>query len=480
MSLKQPRVSLAPQYLLQKGKARSQARTPSPSRSLSPWARDFASPGLAAFLPNSAGSQRPASARPCVTGTSKATPSSQRNAKARRPLVDMVTALQRGAHPGEALFNSLDVNGDGVLSKTELARLTAGLPGDTSGKGVYGSNRLPAKALFDSLDVNRDGKVSKKELIAGLGIGIGSSGGGRPGTGQGAHLKSSRVYMGHRNDSGQRDGYGLLKAEDGSTYTGQWANSCREGQGTLFFDGGVFEGQWHKNDANGEGIVHFQNGDTFRGTYKNNVKSGPGTYSWADGTMEVGDYVDGRKHGWHRWTSASGHEVWDMLYAKEAVMEARRAIDSSSANHSDGSGGDFTSLKSSGPSSVSIDIRGHQVRAPPSKVRFPPGTKMDPAPGSVRCRSDSSYRAQGFSDDEIAVLNKAPSRRSPSPTKEARKDNNNRLVFGSSGWPRTNVQGDGSTSPRPCRSSEVPRQAPKAMAAPSSPIDKLAVEAPEK
>lgn len=378
----------------------------------------------------------------------------------------MVTALQRGAHPGEALFNSLDTNFDGVLSKTELARLTAGLREDTSGKGLYGSNRLAAKALFDSLDVNRDGKVSKKELIAGLGVG--TVGRGRLGPGQGAHLKASRVYMGHRNDFGQRDGYGLLKAEDGSTYTGQWTNSRREGQGTLFFDGGVFEGQWHKNNANGEGIVHFQNGDTFRGTYENNVKSGPGTYSWADGTTEVGEYLDGRKHGWHRWTSASGKEVWDMLYEQDAVLEARRAIDSSPAKHGDGNGGDLTSSKPSGPSSVHVDSRGHQVRPPPSKARLPPGTKMDPAPGSNRCRSDSAYRAQGWSDDDIALLNKGVLHRSPSPPKEARKNESNRLVFGNSGWPRAQVRGDGSSSPGRCRSSELPRQAPKAMAAPSS------------
>lgn len=50
----------------------------------------------------------------------------------------------------------------------------------------------------------------------------------------------------------------LRQVENGPTYTGQWSGSKREGHGTLFFDKGVFEGQWIQGNAHGKGIVHFK------------------------------------------------------------------------------------------------------------------------------------------------------------------------------------------------------------------------------
>ena len=46
--------------------------------------------------------------------------------------------------------------------------------------------------------------------------------------------------------------------ENGPTYTGQWSGSKRDGHGTLFFEKGVFEGQWVQGNAHGKGMVHFK------------------------------------------------------------------------------------------------------------------------------------------------------------------------------------------------------------------------------
>lgn len=67
--------------------------------------------------------------------------------------------------------------------------------------------------------------------------------------------------MGFRNEQGQRDGFGVMQVENGPTYTGQWSGSKRDGHGTLFFEKGVFEGQWVQGNAHGKGMVHFKNGD---------------------------------------------------------------------------------------------------------------------------------------------------------------------------------------------------------------------------
>ena len=134
--------------------------------------------------------------------------------------------------------------------------------------------------------------------------------------------QSGRIYMGFRDGQGQRNGYGVMQVDDGTTYTGQWCGSKREGYGTLFFKGGVFEGQWLQGSAHGKGSIHFQNGDTFDGTYAHNKKSGHGVYTWAGGTRESGEYVEGQKDGVHLWRSAS--ESWEVVYDKGALVATRR------------------------------------------------------------------------------------------------------------------------------------------------------------
>ena len=133
---------------------------------------------------------------------------------------------------------------------------------------------------------------------------------------------NGRVYMGFRDVQGQRSGYGVMQVGDGTTYTGQWCGSKREGYGTLFFKGGVFEGQWLQGSAHGKGAIHFQNGDTFEGTYAHNKKAGPGVYTWADGTKESGEYVAGQKDGTHLW--CSGNESWEVVYEKGSLVATRR------------------------------------------------------------------------------------------------------------------------------------------------------------
>jgi len=132
-----------------------------------------------------------------------------------------------------------------------------------------------------------------------------------------------KVYMGFRNGDGQREGYGVMRGKDGTIYTGQWRGGQRDGQGTLFFEGGVFEGQWTVGSAEGHGSVQFKNGDSFVGEYRSNKKLGPGTYKWADGAEESGEYQDGKKSGWHRWRQAG--DEWDLLYENGGVAAAKRA-----------------------------------------------------------------------------------------------------------------------------------------------------------
>jgi len=134
--------------------------------------------------------------------------------------------------------------------------------------------------------------------------------------------KGRQVFVGFRNARGERDGYGVMRNEDGTIYAGQWVANRREGRGTVFFAGGVFEAEWVHGDAQGEGMVHFKNGDVFRGQYAGNQKCGHGVYRWSDGAEETGQYVRGQKHGRHRWRF--GSEQWELVYGQGSVVSAQR------------------------------------------------------------------------------------------------------------------------------------------------------------
>ncbi|CAK8995035.1 unnamed protein product [Durusdinium trenchii] len=258
------------------------------------------------------------------------------------------------------------------------------------------------------------------------------------------------VYVGFRNGQGQRDGFGVMQVEDGPTYTGQWSGSKREGHGTLFFETGVFEGQWVSGKAHGRGMVHFKNGDTFQGSYADNRKMGHGVYTWSDGTVESGQYLEGQKHGAHTWSR--GKERWEMVYEKGTLVATQRLdqpdaavpgatpAEGSAQRAEEGSPSrEFVAqkwmtdearvvprptpppsppkqpkpvqpgpLKAGGSSTVlhaALSASHASQTAAPSGAAHdaPSGAARFAAPSaSWRCRSDSGFRAQGFTDEEIA------------------------------------------------------------------------------
>jgi len=290
------------------------------------------------------------------------------------PFADAVSAIRAGGPFAEALFERLDTDKDGKLSRREFAKLIS--PPIT--RSISPRGRSPSRARGRDCEACGD----EERTVA-------------------------KHYMGFRNGEGEREGYGVMKAEDGTMYTGQWHCSRRHGHGTLFFNGGVFEGQWLRGNAHGEGIVHFKNGDVFRGAYSRNEKAGRGTYTWADGTTEVGQYLEGRKHGWHRWVQ--GDEAWDMLYANGTVAAARRAP--------------HDGKRVSGRELVS-----EEVRPPPQPTPLSP----------PRDRSNSAFRSQGFTPEELATLERRSQIRTPSrsPAPAHRHTSGAKEAFPTMGRPR--------------------------------------------
>ncbi len=88
------------------------------------------------------------------------------------------------------------------------------------------------------------------------------------------------------------NGAGTFVYPDGNTYTGSWKNSKREGRGELVYSDGTKQtGTWSNNSMNGDGIMEFSSGDVYKGTFKNSAFLS-GKYTYADGTVEEGDFIE--------------------------------------------------------------------------------------------------------------------------------------------------------------------------------------------
>lgn len=102
--------------------------------------------------------------------------------------------------------------------------------------------------------------------------------------------------------NGKPEGYGtcVWTKDDGVqlTYTGDWKNGSRTGQGTLTGTDGVeYHGGWANGQFDGVGTLHLPSGDIYIGGFANNLQEGQGMYYWASGQEYSGDFVNGQPDG---------------------------------------------------------------------------------------------------------------------------------------------------------------------------------------
>ena len=78
-----------------------------------------------------------------------------------------------------------------------------------------------------------------------------------------------------RNAAGEKEGYGTIRAADGTVYEGEWKGGLQEGRGTY----------------------RYAYGDVYEGEFKADQQEGRGTYRYASGTVEVVFYKAGKDVG---------------------------------------------------------------------------------------------------------------------------------------------------------------------------------------
>lgn len=107
-------------------------------------------------------------------------------------------------------------------------------------------------------------------------------------------------FEGELNPEGARHGRGVLIWSDGSRYEGAFKNNYFQGFGRLTkADGDFYEGNWLKDKAHGYGrfVPGSAAGNKYEGHWIADRKHGQGKETYPDGTVFVGNFVQGMKDG---------------------------------------------------------------------------------------------------------------------------------------------------------------------------------------
>jgi len=120
-------------------------------------------------------------------------------------------------------------------------------------------------------------------------------------------------YDGSRYDgywkNNQAHGKGRLIHSDGDCYEGDWANDKAQGKGTYAHgDGALYTGDWEMDKQEGFGIETWPDGARYEGKYKNGKKEGKGLFKWSDGSEYYGDFVDNNIEGKGNYKWSDGRE----------------------------------------------------------------------------------------------------------------------------------------------------------------------------
>ena len=92
--------------------------------------------------------------------------------------------------------------------------------------------------------------------------------------------------------------------KDGKSYSGQWKNGIKHGNGKFKWPNGKwYEGEYKDNEKNGHGIMKWPNGKRYEGEWLDGKQHGIGIYTFYDanqGKLRSGrsEWIEGERKRW--------------------------------------------------------------------------------------------------------------------------------------------------------------------------------------
>ncbi|PRD52763.1 MORN repeat-containing protein [Sphingobacterium gobiense] len=82
-------------------------------------------------------------------------------------------------------------------------------------------------------------------------------------------------------------------------YIGEVVDSMASGVGTGMWEnsGGVYKGEWRRNQRHGKGVYTWKDGERYEGAFNNDKRTGFGSYSWSSGERYEGSWLNNKRHG---------------------------------------------------------------------------------------------------------------------------------------------------------------------------------------
>jgi hypothetical protein len=118
--------------------------------------------------------------------------------------------------------------------------------------------------------------------------------------------KTGQVYTGYFLDAPIKHGQGICIYLDGRVFDGTYSHGSKVDGKMTYEDKSVYLGQWHNNARHGRGTYTFPNGVIYRGEFVQDQFCGEGMLTCTSGVRYVGGWKNGIRHGHGRDFRADG------------------------------------------------------------------------------------------------------------------------------------------------------------------------------
>jgi len=204
----------------------------------------------------------------------------------------------------EGNFKDGQLNGEGTIfySNGKINSIGTFKDGKENGKGkIYFSNgNIYLTGIFKNGKL--DGKGSEFDKDTGIIVYEGNYKDGKEnGKGKEYEYDTGDIIYDGMWRGGKKNGKGKTFFADGGYSIGIFKNGDREGKGKTYTNDGIllFSGMFKKDEKNGYGSSYYADGNglKYNGNFKNGNYNGKGTLYDFFGYHEVGNFLNGERHG---------------------------------------------------------------------------------------------------------------------------------------------------------------------------------------